>query len=261
MTSTFLTPFFLDRPAPELRTLVEDEWSINQPSSLPDDGLMPRLAAINEGIAAFVERTIRRGERPLCISGDCCAAIGAVTGLQRAGIAPRLVWLDAHGDFNTPETTPSGFLGGMPLAMLTGRGDLTLLNQLRTQVVDDSAVVLSDARDLDPLERDALASSSVIHVKSVEALRSVDFGDAPVHVHFDPDIITPVEAPAMPYATPGGPTVADLERVLSAFAARTHIGSVSLTAWAVDRDASGETRTAVWRVLRAVLEASSRALP
>ncbi len=59
-------------------------------------------------------------------AGDCVASLGVAAGLQRAGIEPSVAWLDAHGDFNTWETTPSGFMGGMPLAVLAGLGDQSI---------------------------------------------------------------------------------------------------------------------------------------
>ena len=189
-----------------------------------------RIAAVNEPIARFTEEAARAGDRPVCITGDCCAAIGALTGLQRAGIAPTLLWLDAHGDFNTPETTPSGYLGGMPLAMLTGRGDLEILDALGARAIDDDTVVLYDARDLDPLEREALAASRVTHLTSLEALEGFDFRGAPVHVHLDPDVLNPLDAPAMAYATPGGPRLAALSRALSRLTGR----GVSVSSVTVD---------------------------
>ena len=206
MTNRFLlTPMSLDQPTPELRRLRREGWSINEPDPVRDAAVQRRIAAVNEPIARFTEEAARAGDRPVCLTGDCCAAIGALTGLQRAGVEPTLLWLDAHGDFNTPATTPSGYLGGMPLAMLTGRGDLEILDALRAHTIDDDAVVLYDARDLDPLEREALAASRVTHVTSIDALDSFDFCRGPVHVHLDPDVLNPLDAPAMAYPAPGGP--------------------------------------------------------
>lgn len=255
MTNRFLlTPMSLDQPTPELRRLRREGWSINEPDPVRDAAVQRRIAAVNEPIARFTEEAARAGDRPVCLTGDCCAAIGALTGLQRAGVEPTLLWLDAHGDFNTPATTPSGYLGGMPLAMLTGRGDLEILDALRAHTIDDDAVVLYDARDLDPLEREALAASRVTHVTSIDALDSFDFGRGPVHVHLDPDVLNPLDAPAMAYPAPGGPDLAVLSRVLSRLAGRgVAITSVTLTTWAVDRDGSGGTEAAVWQLLESLL--------
>jgi len=256
MTGRFLlTPMHLDQPAADLRRIRREGWSINEPDLMRDAPVRRRIAAVNEPIARFTEEAVRAGDRPVCITGDCCAAIGTVAGLQRAGIAPTLLWLDAHGDFNTPETTPSGYLGGMPLAMLTGRGDLEILDTLGARAIDDDMVVLYDARDLDPLEREALAASRVTHLSSLEALDGFDFGGATVHVHLDPDVINPLDAPAMAYATPGGPRLAALSRALSRLTERgVSISSVTVTTWAIDRDEPRSTEAAVWQVLESFLE-------
>ena len=105
---------------PGLEALACPSWRVNRPV-LPEGDPRDRMAIVHEAIAAWVEETLKRGRRPVSIAGDCCTSIGVLAGLQRAGVHPTLIWFDAHGDFNTPETTPSGFLGGMPLAMITGR--------------------------------------------------------------------------------------------------------------------------------------------
>src|SRR5207253_8363034 len=118
MTNKFiLTPFFLDQPRDALRTAAQPDWTLNVPA-LPEGETQTRMSAIYELLAQLVAQTIREGARPVSIAGDCCAALGVVAGLQRAGVNFNLLWFDAHGDFNTWETTPSGFLGGMPLAKL-----------------------------------------------------------------------------------------------------------------------------------------------
>jgi arginase len=114
-------------------------------------------------------------------------------------------------------------------------------------------VTLYDARDLDPLEREALASSRVVHLVSADRLRAVDFGARPVHVHIDADIINPLEAPAVPYPAAGGPGVVELETALRGMTTRSRVVSVSLTTWSLNRDSVGCTEEAVRRVLHAVL--------
>jgi arginase len=251
-----LTPFLLDRPAPELRRLARAGWSINESSVEGAGGPLAGIAAVNERIARFTADAVTSGARPVCVSGDCCAAIGAITGLQRAGLSPRVLWLDAHGDFNTPDTTPTGFLGGMPLAMLTGRGDVTILDRLRTRVVRDDAVILCDARDLDSLERDALAASRVTHLTSLADLDALDFGSGPIHLHLDPDVVDGPEVPAMSHATPDGPSASSVIAALSRLERNgVKVSSVSLTTWMLDRDGAHETEAAVWRVLAAAVGA------
>lgn len=252
MNRFLLTPFFLDRPEPLLHRLARKDWTLNRPN-LPDNTVLGRLATVGEAIAVFTERSVRQGDRPVSIAGDCCAVIGVMTGLQRAGMQPHLVWLDAHGDFNTPDTSPSGFVGGMPLAMLVGRGEQMILERLGTRPLDESAVVLCDARDLDPREREALASSRVVHLASTERLDAFDFGSNPLHVHIDADILNLSDAPAMLYPAAGGPGAVALEGTLRRLTARCRVVSVSLTTWALDRDPTGATEEAVWRVLQSAI--------
>jgi arginase len=117
--SFILSPFFLDEALPELESLTTPDWLINKPL-LPGGDKQIRMSVIHRSLADFTAETITIGERPVSIAGDCCTAIGVFAGLQRAGINPTLIWFDAHGDFNTWQTSSSGFLGGMPLAMLVG---------------------------------------------------------------------------------------------------------------------------------------------
>src|SRR5207245_625703 len=144
-----LTPFFLDQPLPAARRLAAPDWHLNSPV-LAEGDLMGRLAAVGHGLAEFVASSGRDGVRDVIVAGGCWVAIAVLAGLQRAGVDPVLVWLDAHGDFNTWETTPSGFPGGMPLAMIVGRGEQTLTSALGLRTLMETDVVLSDARDLDP---------------------------------------------------------------------------------------------------------------
>jgi len=127
---------------------------------LAADSQLDRVIGLHEVAAGLVARAVR----PLLLSGDCVMALGAMAGLQRRHGDVAVVWLDAHGDFNTPATTITGYLGGMPLAMLTGRGRELISDGLGLRPVADHQVVLVDARDLDPAEREALAASGVRHV-------------------------------------------------------------------------------------------------
>ena len=98
------------------------------------------------------------------LSGDCPTARASVAALQRRHRDLAVLSLDAHGDFNTPAISTSGYLGGMALAMLTGRTPGLFDDTLGLRPVPDTSVVLADARDLDPAERDALTTSHVRRV-------------------------------------------------------------------------------------------------
>jgi arginase len=232
-----LTPFFLDQPMPGLEPLIQPDWHINQPS-LPKGSVQERMAALYQPLAEFVARTATHDERPVSLAGDCCTAIGVLAGLQRAGISPTLLWFDAHGDFNTWETSPSGFLGGMPLAMIVGRGEQTILDRLEMQPLPEAQVILIDARDLDPGERDAVETSQVTHLTKVDKLLDISLPDGPLYVHFDTDVVDPKDAPAMNYPTPGGPPLETIEAVFQRLAGGGRIVAASLSSWnpALDQD-------------------------
>ena len=251
-----VTPFALDQPAPALLSLAARGAWVNR-TALRDGPTLQRLAILHEPLAAAVQSTVTAGDRPVSVAGDCCAAIPVLAGLQRAGLAPRLLWLDAHGDFNTPETTPSGFLGGMPLAMLVGRGDTTLLRSLGTQPLAEADVLLWDARDLDPEEGRALADSRVHHCRTLEEVMAESLADRPLHVHLDVDVLSLEDAPAMRYPVPGGPRVSAVRALGRHLAVLGGAISVSVTTWAFDRDPDGRTATACLRALDGFLSPTS----
>jgi arginase len=249
-----LSPYFLDQPLAGAR-LAQPGWHLNTPD-LPgpgDSDLVGRMAVVGRGLADFVSDAVRAGERPVSVAGDCCTVIAVLAGLQRAGVDPFLVWLDAHGDFNTWETTPSGFLGGMPLAMIVGRGDQHLVDAVGLRTLSEHDVVLSDARDLDPGERTALEASTVLRLADVSAIEAALPAGRPVHVHFDTDIVDAAEAPAMKYPVAGGPRSADVVRLGKALADSGRVTSVSMTLWNVDADADGTTERACLPAFQALL--------
>jgi arginase len=187
--------------------------------------------------------------RPVSIAGDCCTALGVVAGLRDAGYSPVLIWLDAHGDFNTPETTPSGFLGGMPLAMLVGRGDQTLVKALKLEPLKESQVILSDARDLDPGEKQAVEGSHLHYVRDLAAVLDGIPAAPPLYVHLDVDLIDPTQAPAMSYRAPGGPSAATVKSLLRALMQTERLAAISVSAWNPDLDTDGKTQAICMDVL------------
>lgn len=253
MNNTFiLTPFYLDQSMPGLLDLQQDKWLLNKPD-LPTGDAQGRMSVLHASLADSVARAVQNGHRPVSIAGDCCTAIGVLAGLQRCGISPRLIWLDAHGDFNTWETTPSGFLGGMPLAMLVGRGEQRMPRWVGLANIHEEDVTITDARDLDPEEGIQLAGSRIHHLKSVTDLLNYDPGESPLYIHFDTDVISPDDAPAMNYPTPGGPAAHILAGVFKHLAKTYPIAAVSLSSWNPELDLDGRTGKACMGVLEALL--------
>jgi arginase family enzyme len=157
-------------------------------------------------------------QRPLVLGGCCCSHVGAVDGLSARYERLGVIWLDAHGDLNTPATSPSGNAWGMPLRMLIDRGS-----------VDPQDVALVGARNLDPPEVAFIADAG-IHDSAEAVLERVDC----VYVALDCDVFEPSElAVFMP--EPGGPTVLEIERLFGRIRAAGRVVGVGLTGLAPDR--------------------------
>jgi arginase len=148
-------------------------------------------------------------ERPLVLGGCCCSHVGAVEGLGARQGRLSLIWLDAHGDLNTPETSPSGNQWGMPLRMLIDSGAVA---------ADDVALV--GARNLDPPEKEFIRASG-LHVGEDGIERALD-GAGCTYVALDCDVLEPTEMSVfMPEE--GGPSRDDVERVLREVSEKTNV--------------------------------------
>jgi arginase len=215
VTRITVSHFLADR-LPDLDLLLPGDIDVTaQP---PATAGWPALLPLNEAVAAAVAREVAGGRRPVVLSGDCCTALGAVAGLQRCGVDPAIVWLDAHGDVQTMETTSSGFIGGMPLRILVGYRPELIAEGLGLRPVPEKRVVLVDARDLDPPERTYLRAAEIVHIELGELSAGV-LPAGPVYLHVDVDVVDPAELPGLRYPAPAGPVLADVaaavERVLT----------------------------------------------
>lgn len=248
-----VTPYFLDNPLPRLEALADNTGVLNKPQ-LPKAETQYRMSKLHEPLANHVVRALETGRRPVSIAGDCCSTIGVLAGLQRAGIEPFLIWFDAHGDFNTWETTPSGFLGGMPLAMLVGKGEQTMPNAVGLESIAEDRVILTDARDLDPGEREAVARSDLRHLSDVRQLLDYPLPDLPLYVHFDTDVVDPIDAPAMNYPAPDGPRASELEAVFRHIAQRKRIVAASMSSWSPKLDKNQQSERHCMKLLRTLVE-------
>ena len=230
---TILTPYFLDQQLPGLEELAKPDWIVNR-LELPQTELIIRISMLHAGLAQHVERALQEGQLPISLAGDCCTTAGVLAGFQRVNIDPTLIWFDAHGDFNTWETTPSGFLGGMPLAMLAGLGEQTLLNRLEINPLPQEDIILTDGRDLDPGEKELVLSSNIMHLEQPFDLLKTSFEDRPIWVHFDTDVVNPEQSPAQNYPASGGPGKEELAQVFQHLAETGLIKAISLSSWAPD---------------------------
>lgn len=165
---------------------------------------------------------------PLLVAGDCSIAMTTLAAVRRHRPDARVLWLDAHGDFNTPSTTGSGFLGGMSLAGAVGEWDPGL-----AAPVPPESVVMAGVRDLDPEEREALERSPVTVVGAgLDTLVHVqnELDRAPVFIHLDVDVLDPEDMPAQ-YPAPGGLRTEKLYDLLEAVAGECEIVGVEVTAF------------------------------
>jgi arginase family enzyme len=178
------------------------------------------------------------GSKPaLLLASDCSLALGTLPALAASTPAAHVLWLDAHCDYDTPETTTIGFLGCMSLAGATGAWEAGLGDPLPPE-----RVVLCGVRgaldDFDGAGRAAVEASPVHMVPpgpDVEARVLAALGGAPVYVHFDPDVLDPSENPVS-YARPGGLSLDQVEGLLGAVARRGPVVGAELTAFRTDDD-------------------------
>ena len=220
---------------------------------LGSGAVLQRIGRNDAILAEHVAAARRANSLPVVLGGDCLVSIGVVAGLRRAldsdfGVA----WFDAHGDFNTPETTISGYLGGMPLACCCGRG----LERLRETAgldrpVSESNVIMLGIRDLDPPER-ALLDTTPVRIFDPARTPSFIPDLRPTYLHFDIDALDPAIAPGVNYLTPNGLSLAtalDAARKI-----KPHLAAFSLTAVDPELDRNGKTAQTAIEIIRGVLK-------
>jgi arginase len=199
------------------------------------------------------------------LAGNCNTAVGTLAGLgaDSTGVA----WFDAHGDFNTPETTSSGFLDGTAVAIITGR----CWRQLAATVpgftpIADDRVCLIGTRDLDSLESALLEQSSVDviepkHLRSTlpRSLKSIRNHVENMYVHLDLDVLDSAVAPANSYALAGGLTLEDLDHALAQIAGEFRITGLTLSAYDPAVDTNGYAAQAAIRLISTAARVAERA--
>ena len=204
--------------------------------------------AVYRSLAEQVSTTVMSGGLPLILAGNCGSSLGTVSGV-RAGApddqsAIGVIWLDAHADFNTPDTTPSGFLDGMALAALTGQCWRALTASITGfHPVSDAHVVLVGARHIDPAEEQVLAASRVMRVEAARvradgvraaldtALTELARHVTRVYLHIDLDVHEPAEAQANQYAEPGGLSPDAVRDLVEIVGERFSIVAAALTSY------------------------------
>ena len=218
--SVIYLPFHLDEHLPNLNVPLPADVDVTEFSTaLPEADVWTRLSTLYDAVGGVVERAIQADSEVTVVSGDCTLSIGMTAGLQRAGLDPSIVWVDAHGDLQSLETTSSGYLGGMALRLLLGYRHDLIADRLALRPPDPERVLLVDGRDLDPAEVD-YATSARLRRSSLGDLSAEDLPAGPFLVNFDLDVLDPAALPGLRYPAKNGP---DPESVLAA--AQTILGT------------------------------------
>jgi len=234
---------------------------------LPSDVFLPEVKAafeLDRRLSKAVSAAIARDAFPVVLSGNCISSLATVSGL---GVKePGVIWFDAHGDFNTPETTQSGFLDGMALAILTGRCWQLLAKTISGFApVRDDRVMLVGARHFDEDESALVSSTKVVRVSSEEVHKDfretlASFGQRvrDVYLHVDLDVLDTSEGNANSFAVAGGLSLSELLDAIHSIGDVTHIRAVALTAYDPACDGNGKMREAAANVIETAIDANAR---
>lgn len=272
VNARLLLPYLTGQRRDGLRRVLDIDphpWEVLAPDSQRETQIddpvakLRSLGRLYALLAARVAALARSGCRPVSIAGDCVSSLGMLAGLQQAGRPPdRVLWLDAHGDFHTWASTRSQYIGGMPLAMFVGRVDhgldprsqaaLACLSTIGVRPYPPQQIVLADARDLDPGEREALLSSRILRCPLGEALGHLRMQER-IYLHWDTDVIDdPARMPALKYHVRRGPSAADMAALFLALRPY-NIVAVSVSAWHAEQDAGDQTARACLAILNTLL--------
>ena len=259
-----------------IRNLLADlgvEVRVQQAALTPEEekeyGGWKRLGMALGHYADLVAANEREGYLTVGLLATCPSMPGLVAGLQKAaGAAPArvaMLWLDAHPDFNTPETTRSGSLGGMPVAVATGRA----LTRLRMDAkldppLADELVVMGGVRLTDPLEQELLDASKIrqVSVSDLQKMSSAVWTELDrlnriadkLYVHIDMDVLDPREVMDHGNKVPGGPSSEELARLFEEIFRRYPKASAIGFATIPSRDEGGLSIAAVNRMIAAAVK-------
>jgi arginase len=213
-----------------------------EPSLREDGRTAVNIGKLGANTAELVAAARQAGKGVLVLAGDDTASVGIVSGLQRSDgndAAIGVVWLDAHGDFNTPETSFSGILAGMPLAIIAGfagplwRGAAGLMTPVATE-----RIVLAGVRELDDKEEELLKSTSVHFVGIAQLRDGPQFDEAVRHVaetctllllHVDFDVLDPHLVPSSSTPSAGGLEIAEAAALMAKVLQTGKVAAVCLS--------------------------------
>lgn len=212
----------------------------------PEDGYrhLSEVAAWNTAVYTAVHQELQAGRMPIMLGGDHCLAIGSISAVaqhcREQGLKLRVLWLDAHADFNTAEATPSGNIHGMPVACLCGNGpdELTGIGSQRPATTPDVFRQVG-IRSVDEVEKKLVreAGMQVIDMRHIDevgmkramesALDGID-DNTHLHVSFDVDFLDPTIAPGVGTTVRGGPNYREAQLCMEMIADTGRLGSLDI---------------------------------
>jgi arginase len=257
-----------------LRKLLEEQGvqaKLASPVALsPEEekayGSWNRLALANGQLAKIVADERRTGNLPIGLLANCSSILGMLSGLQHSGPSAKplrvgMVFIDAHGDFNTPETTLSGMLGGMPVAIAAGQ----CLTRLRLKTGLEPAlptrhIIEMCVRDTDPLEQELLDRSDIrqltledVRTRSANlhgAMKRLSEATDVIYIHVDMDGLDPREVPGHPLTVPGGPTSIELAAALTEMFKYEKVAAFGVASTPYgEKDKTGVSRQAAYNLI------------
>lgn len=236
----------------------------------PQARFLPEIAEVCARLADHVEAEMASGAFPLVLGGDHAQAIGTVSGmarhLRRTGGRLGVLWIDAHADMNTPETSPTGNVHGMPLAVLLGDGpkELVALSGSEPALRPEDVAIIG-AREIDPDEVERVRAIGVrVYTMSEldtrgtavcvgEAIARVTAKTAGLHLSFDIDGVDPADAPGVGTPAPGGLSLRESHLICEAANASGKLLGMEMVEINPTMDVRNQTgKLAVWLVLSAL---------
>jgi arginase len=223
---------------------VQDSGNINVPGhySLRNTSIAERITPIRQACQTAYDlgrEAVAQGEIPIFLGGDHSSSIGTVGGVTHSGPVG-LIWVDAHGDFNTPESSTSGNVHGMALGVLLGKGTEELVNIGRPgpKMLPEHTVIIG-VRDLDPEEKILMKNSGItiftmrdidelgMHKVLVKSLAQFDYLER-LHVSLDMDAMDPLEAPGVGTPSHGGLTYREGQLIMETIADTNKLQSMDI---------------------------------
>ena len=228
---------------------VEDRGNLTGPSNPwqpPTDGYrhLEQVTHWNQAIHDAVHRELKGGRMPILLGGDHSLAVGSISAVSRycreSGLKLRVLWLDAHSDFNTSVLTPSGNIHGMPVACLCGYGPRELVEMAgAVPALRSTELWQIGIRSVDEGEKKLVheAGHEVFDMRYIDevgmrqamlnALAGMD-DKTHLHVSFDVDFLDPLIAPGVPTTVPGGPTYREAQLCMEMIADTKRMGSLDI---------------------------------